>query len=225
MDTWNKVCPALQGTEHSFPSATALPKPCSSLPASSKPIFPWDPTSAGIGAQRSLCGVGDGTDPSPPVYRCVSDVPRIQMCLRCPQGTDVSQMCLQGTDVWCLSLCSQPITCSGDSTVLQSPAVGCELVLTTQARQLGCALPRAGVSSPVRDLSSLPEVLRGAVSRSGAGGRLPSAFIAGRKGSVLVLRSRGFPVLGMPGHCGAARLCWVVSLLCTHQQGKSLKKQ
>lgn len=42
---------------------------------------------------------------------------------------------------WCLSLCSvvqsQPITRSGDSTVLYSHAMGCQLVLTAQAHWLG----------------------------------------------------------------------------------------
>lgn len=79
VDTWNKVCPTSQGTEHSFPSATTLPKPCSSLPASSKPCSPRDPTSAKTDAQRSLCGVGAGTDPSPPGYRGFG-VPRSAVC-------------------------------------------------------------------------------------------------------------------------------------------------
>lgn len=81
---------------------------------------------------------------------------------------------------------SQSITRSGDSTVLHSQCRGLRARLgSTRERRPGCALPRAGVSPPVRDLPSLLEILRGVSSSSWAGGRLPSSFVAGRKRSVL----------------------------------------
>lgn len=44
-----------------------------------------------------------------------------------------------------------------------------------------------------------------------------------KEAQCLVLRSGAFSVSGMPGHCGAARLCRVVSLLHTHHRESLFK--
>lgn len=187
MDTWNKLCPTSQGTEHHCPALQHCPNPAPAFRIPPSPVLPGTP--AGTGAVPSAASAGS------------------EMALSSP---------LQGTEVLA-SLSPSPAPVTAPCFIPTPWAASWSSPFAYAARvvlYLELAFLHRSEIYPERCLVQLS-----------GWSRLPSALAAGRKSSVLALCSGGFPVSGMPGHCRAARLWEVVSLLRTHQQGKSLKKQ